>query len=79
MVYCRLMSYGFKFSANRLGGHKKLWDTGVYGLSEAWVMRVSTVPRSHLTTATATGTTLIRDIELGNLDTITCNFSVGTR
>ena len=44
MFYCGLMGYGFKFSANRLGGHKKLWDTGVYGFkSEAWVMRVSTV------------------------------------
>ena len=46
--YCGLMGYGFKFSANRLGGPTKLWDTGVYGLSEVWVMRGSSTVYLYL-------------------------------
>jgi len=37
------MGYGVQISAHRVGGQKKLWDLRVYGLSESWVMRVSTV------------------------------------
>ena len=37
------MGYGVKFPAHRVGGSKKLWDFMVYGLSESWVMRGSTV------------------------------------
>ena len=43
MVYCRFMGYGVKFSAHQLGGLKNVWDLGVYGLSDVWVMRVPTV------------------------------------
>jgi hypothetical protein len=43
MGYCGLMGYGVKFSAHQLGGLKKVWDMRVYGLSQAWVMRGSTV------------------------------------
>jgi hypothetical protein len=43
MGYCGLMGYGVKFSAHRLGGLKKVWVKRVYGLSQAWVMRGSTV------------------------------------
>ena len=32
-----------RFSTHRLGGLKKVWDMRVYGLSQAWVMRGSTV------------------------------------
>src|SRR5271168_4266507 len=28
---------------HRLGGPKNVWDTGVYGLSQVWVMGVTTV------------------------------------
>jgi hypothetical protein len=42
--YCGCMSYGVHFSANRLGGLKKVCVTGEYALSRLWVMRESTVP-----------------------------------
>jgi hypothetical protein len=38
------MGYGLQIPANQVGGPEKLWDSGVYGLSKAWVMRGSTVP-----------------------------------
>jgi hypothetical protein len=37
------MGYGMQIPAHRVGGPKKLWDFGVYGLSESWVKRVPTV------------------------------------
>ena len=41
--YCRLMGYGLQIPAHQLGGPKMAWDFRGYGLSEAWVKRVSTV------------------------------------
>jgi hypothetical protein len=46
MGYRGCMGYGMHFSANRLGGPKKVWGIREYGLSELWVMRESTVPAS---------------------------------
>ena len=46
MGYCGLMGYGLQIPAHQLGGPKMAWDFRGYGLSEAWVKRVSTVPRS---------------------------------
>ncbi|KAF8953544.1 hypothetical protein BDZ97DRAFT_1712975 [Flammula alnicola] len=43
MGYRGLMGYGLKIPAHRLGGPKNLWDIRGYGLSQAWVMRGSTV------------------------------------
>ena len=43
MGYHRLMGYGVQIPAHQLGGPKKLWDFRGYGLSGAWVTRVSTV------------------------------------
>jgi hypothetical protein len=37
------MGYGVKFPAHQLGGSKKSWDFGVYGLPRVWVKTVSTV------------------------------------
>jgi hypothetical protein len=38
------MGYGLQIPAHQLGGPKRvLWDFWGYGLSNAWVMRVSTV------------------------------------
>ncbi|KIJ98193.1 hypothetical protein K443DRAFT_104355, partial [Laccaria amethystina LaAM-08-1] len=47
--YRRLMGYGglqtlAHHYAHQLGGPKKAWDFRGYGLSEAWVTRVLTVP-----------------------------------
>ena len=42
-VYHGLMGYGVQIPAHQLGGPKMLWDFRGYGLSGAWVMRVSTV------------------------------------
>ena len=42
--YCGCMSYGVHFSANQLGGLKKVCVTREYALSRLWVMRESTVP-----------------------------------
>ena len=41
--YCGLMGYGLQIPAHQLGGPKMAWDFRGYGLSEAWVRRVSTV------------------------------------
>ena len=41
--YCGLMGYGLQIPAHQLGGPKMAWDFRGYGLSEAWVKRVSTV------------------------------------
>ena len=43
--YCGLMGYGLQIPAHQLGGPKMAWDFRGYGLSEAWVKRVSTVYR----------------------------------
>ena len=44
MGYCGFMGYGMTFSANQLGGLKKLWGIREYGLSERlWDKRESTV------------------------------------
>ena len=43
MGYCRLMGYGLQIPAHQLGGTKWVWDFRGYGLSGAWVKRVSTV------------------------------------
>ena len=48
MGYCRLMGYGLQIPAHQLGGPKMAWDFRGYGLSEAWVKRVSTVMQEHL-------------------------------
>ena len=37
MGYCSCMGYGFHFSVNQLGGPKKLWGIGEYGLPRLWV------------------------------------------
>ena len=37
------MDYGIHFSANQLGGPKKVWGIREYGLLELWVKRVLTV------------------------------------
>jgi hypothetical protein len=37
------MGYGLQIPAHQLGGPKRVWDFWGYGLSNAWVMRVSTV------------------------------------
>ena len=43
MGYHGLMGYDLQIPAHQLGGPKKLWDFRGYGLSGAWVKRVSTV------------------------------------
>ena len=43
MAYCGYMGYGIHFSANQLGGPKKVCVIREYGLSELCVMRESTV------------------------------------
>ena len=43
MGYHRLMGYGVQIPTHQLGGPKMAWDLRGYGLSEAWVKRVSTV------------------------------------
>ena len=43
MGYCGCMGYGMHFSANQLGGPKKICVIREYGLSELCVMRESTV------------------------------------
>ena len=51
MGYHGLMGYGVQIPAHQLGGPKNLWDFRGYGLSGAWVTRVSTV--LTITTVTA--------------------------
>jgi hypothetical protein len=46
--YQRLMGYGLKFPAHQLGGSKKPWDFGVYGLPCVWVKVGSTVILGYL-------------------------------
>ena len=51
MDYCSIMGYGIHFSANQLGGPKKVWgirEYAEYGLSVVWVMRESTVTQKYL-------------------------------
>ena len=43
MDYCGFMGYGIHFSANKLGGPKKVWGIREYGLLELWVKRELTV------------------------------------
>ena len=43
MGYCGLMGYGLQIPTHQLGGPKWVWDFRGYGLSGAWVKRVSTV------------------------------------
>ena len=43
MDYCGFMGYGIRFSANQLGGPKKVWGIREYGLLELWVKRELTV------------------------------------
>ena len=43
MGYRGCMGYGLDFSANQLGGPKKLWGIREYGLPRLWVKRESTV------------------------------------
>ena len=45
--YCGLMGYGLQIPAHQLGGPKMAWDFRGYGLSEAWVKRVSTVVNKY--------------------------------
>ena len=42
------MGYGIweslaHLAGNRLGGHEKVWVTGVYGLSQVWIKTEATV------------------------------------
>ena len=43
MYYYRDMGYDMHFSANQLGGPKKVWTIGEYRLSQVWVMTEATV------------------------------------
>ena len=43
MDYCGFMGYGIHFSANQLGGPKKVWGIREYRLLELWVKRELTV------------------------------------
>ena len=43
MDYCGFMGYGTHFSANQLGGLKKVWGIREYGLLELWIKRELTV------------------------------------
>ena len=43
MDYCGFMGYGIHFSANQLGGPKKVWGIREYKLLELWVKRELTV------------------------------------
>lgn len=43
MGYCGCMGCGMHFPANQVGGLKKVWGIGEYGLPRLWVMRESTV------------------------------------
>ena len=43
MDYWGFMGYGIHFSANQLGGPKKVWGIREYGLLELWVKRELTV------------------------------------
>ena len=49
MVHQIGMGYGIweslaHLAGNRLGGHEKVWVTGVYGLSQVWIKTEVTVP-----------------------------------
>ena len=44
MDYYGFMGYGIHFSANQLGGPKKVWGIREYRLLELWVKRELTVP-----------------------------------
>ena len=46
------MGYGIweslaHLAGNRLGGHEKVWVTGVYGLSQVWIKTEATVEETH--------------------------------
>ena len=43
MDYCGFMGYDIHFSANQLGGPKKVWGIREYGLLELWVKKELTV------------------------------------
>ena len=48
MVHQIGMDYGIweslaHLAGNRLGGHEKVWVTGVYGLSQVWIKTEATV------------------------------------
>jgi hypothetical protein len=43
MYYYRVMGYDIHFSANQLGGPKKVWTIREYGLSQVWVKAEATV------------------------------------
>ena len=47
MGYHGLMGYGVQTPTYQPGGPKKLWDFRDYGLSGAWVMRVSVIYEIH--------------------------------
>ena len=38
-----VMGYGLQIPAHQLSGPERVWNFRAYGLSNAWVMRVSTV------------------------------------
>ena len=47
------MGYGIweslaHLAGNRLGGHEKVWVTGVYGLSQVWIKTEATVLARNL-------------------------------
>ena len=48
-MVCQIgMGYGIweslaHLAGNRLGGHEKVWVTGVYGLSQVWIKTEATV------------------------------------
>ena len=48
-MVCQIgMGYGIweslaHLAGNRLGGHRKVWVTGVYGLSQVWIKTEATV------------------------------------
>ena len=48
MDYCGFMGYDIHFSANQLGGPKKVWGIREYGLLELWVKRELTVCTIHV-------------------------------
>ena len=63
--YPLAMGYGLQIPAHQLGGPKWVWDFRSYGLSGAWVKRVSTVhaskiyPRGPVATLNASAAPLI--------------------
>ena len=54
-MVCQIgMGYGIweslaHLAGNRLGGHEKVWVTGVYGLSQVWIKtEVTVVSNGHI-------------------------------